>query len=155
MYFRRFFIDSWPFITNLCTEHRWLISHGTQTNCFVISLISGMGSIIWLKASNVIERWLQSGQRTVLLNWPCIRSTMIDWDLLRCASQDSILALSSSSPWDSSMGTRGFTFTLLRSSCKLSSTMFRSSWLSCWSSEANCFLNLPRICLKFIGTTTG
>jgi hypothetical protein len=75
----------------------------------------------------VIERWLQSGQRTVLLNWPCIRSTMMDCDLLRCASQDSLLALSSSSPWDSSIGTRGFTLTLFRSSCKLSSTILRSS----------------------------
>jgi len=156
-YFLKFIIDSCPLIVNLWTEHLFSISRGTHTNCFVISLISGIGKIIWLKASKVMERWLQSlsGHLTVLLNCPCIRSTMIDWDLLRCASQDSILAFSSSSPWDSIIGTRGFTFTRFKSSWRESRTILSSSWESYCSSEANCFLNLPRIPLKLIGITIG
>jgi hypothetical protein len=129
IYIRRFWIDSWPLIVNLCTEHFLLISIGTQMNCFVTSLISGIGRDIFINGSNVIERWLQSGSghRTVLLNWPCIKSTIIDYDLFKCASHDSRLAFESSSPCDSIVGTSGLTLTLFRSSCKLSRIIVKSS----------------------------
>jgi len=47
-----------------------------------------------MNGSNVIEIWLQSisGHCTVDMNWPCIKSTIIDWDRFKWSCHDSKLA---------------------------------------------------------------
>jgi len=131
-YLLKMAIEACPLTVNWCTEHFFCMSNGTHTNYFVISLISGIGKLIFMNGSNVIDKWLQStsGHLTVDLNCPCIRSTIIDYDRFKWAYHDSKLAASSFSPCDSIIGTRGLILIRLRSSCKLSRIMFRSSYES-------------------------
>lgn len=154
---RRFLIDSWPFMVNLWTEQRSFTSYGTHTNALLTSWISGIGKLMFMKGSKVTEMWLQStsGHFTVLLNYPCMRSTMIDWQRLRWSSQDSWLAWMSFSPWYSIIVTSGFSLTRLRSSCKLSSKMLRNSCESYYSRFENYFLKREIVCLKLEGTIRG
>jgi len=132
MYFLKLLIVAWLLIMNWWIEHFLLILNGTHTNDLVINFISGIGKLIFMKGSKVIERWLQSGSGhlTVLLNYPCIKSTIIDWDRLRWAYHDSRLAFSSFSPCDSIMGTNGFILMRFKSSWRLSSMILRSSYES-------------------------
>jgi len=54
-----------------------------------------------MKGSKVIESFSQSGHLTVLLNYPCIRSTIIDWFLFKWFYHESSASFSSSKPSDS------------------------------------------------------
>ena len=67
-------------IVNSCNEHFLLISYGTQINNFVSRSIFGIGKDMLGKGSKVTDTLLQelSGHLTVLLNYPCIKSTIID-----------------------------------------------------------------------------
>lgn len=133
--------------------HRLLGSKGTQKNCFWISLISGIGSEMFIYGSKVTDTQLQSGHLTVDLYSPCIISTITDWFLLRWFFHDSLLASTSLFPSDSRTGTSGFFLTLFRSSCKPSNKTFSNSYESYWSWLLNCFLNFAIIFLSSSGAT--
>jgi hypothetical protein len=58
-----------------------IFSEKTNTSK-TLTIFWGIGSVIVIKGSNVIDYFLQSGQVTLDLYWPVIKSVIIDWFLL-------------------------------------------------------------------------
>lgn len=80
-------------------------------------LFSGIGSVTVMKGSNVMDYLLQTGQVTLDLYCPVIRSVTMDWLRLMCPIQ--LYKATSASPFPllSTDWTYGLLRTLLRSSC--------------------------------------
>lgn len=151
IYVFKFLTNLWLFIENECSTLSSADSYGTQKYCLFITLISGIGSVIFIYGSNVTDIFKQSGHYNVDLYNPCIKSTMIDWFRFKWFIQDSREALISSVPFDSSTGSRGLSFTRFKSSCNPSNNTERSSYESCCSWLLNYFLNFAIIDFKWNG----
>lgn len=133
IWFFRFLTILWLFIENMWWTASSDVSWGIQKYYLLMTLISGIGSVMFMYGSNVTEIFLQSGHCKVDLYNPCIRSTIILWFLFKWFIQLSLEAATSSVPFDSSTGKSGLSFTLLRSSWRPSRRTESSSYESYYS----------------------
>lgn len=102
-----------------------------------LTTFCGMGKVMVMNGSKVIDYLPQSGQVTLDLYWPVIKSVTIDWFLLIWEIQLSKATMSSDRLLLSTDSTIGFYSTRFKSSWSPSTKNEKNSCESCWAYPEN------------------